>query len=291
MVPSFPEAARIPRVLHQAYWPAANLPKELAENVEWVRNSHPHWEHRFYDETAILNFVREHYGQRMVRYFERISPAYPVVKVDLFKYLLMYQAGGVYLDCKSRPTLPLDEVLGPDDRFILSHWRNGETEDFAGFGFHKELSHMPRGEYEQWHIVAAPGHPFLRAVIQRVLRNIDRYNPALNGAGQHGVLRLSGPIPYALAIEPLRARHPHRQISDATEIGLQYSIFGNPFTHRKQLGSHYSDRQDPIVEVGALTKASAPLIHAAKAVKKALRRARQTAKGAQPQKAETAEAA
>jgi len=273
MVPLFPEAARIPRVLHQAYWPVADLPADLAANIEWVRASQPGWEHRFYDEHEIRRFVREHYGERIAAYLDRISPTYPVVKIDLFKYLLIYQAGGVWLDCKSRPIKPLDETLRPDDRYILSQWRNGETDPFPGFGFHKELSHMPRGEYEQWYVAAAPGHPFLRAVIERVLRNIDRYNPALNGAGQHGVLRLTGPIPYTFAIEALRPHHPHRLVSDIDEIGLQYSIFGNPYTHRKRLGSHYSDRRDPIVHVGPLTRASGPLIRAAKAVKKAMRRA------------------
>jgi hypothetical protein len=277
-----PEGVQIPRIIHQAYVPKAGLTPELRANMAWIRAAHPGWEHRFYGGEEVEAFVSDAYGPRIWRYFERISDTYNVVKVDLFKYLLMYKVGGVYLDSKSRPTRPLDEVLRPDDRFLLSKWRNGRGEPFEGFGLHPELKSLPGGEFQQWHIVASPGHPYLRAVIRRVLRNLDRYNPALNGAGQHGVLRLTGPIPYALAVQPLVERHPHRWADSLDDLGFQYSIFGDGFAHRTRLGVHYSDRDDPILKVGVLTHASAPLIHGARAVKKQIRDALRPRRAPEP---------
>ena len=38
-----------------------------------------------------------------------------------FRYLLMYEIGGVYLDIKSTANKKLDDVLEENDAFILSH--------------------------------------------------------------------------------------------------------------------------------------------------------------------------
>lgn len=42
-----------------------------------------------------------------------------------------------------------------------------------GLGLHPDLAHMAEGELQQWRVIAAPGHPFLRAVIKSDLSNID----------------------------------------------------------------------------------------------------------------------
>lgn len=57
-----------------------------------------------------------------------------------------------------------------------------------------------------------------------MLRNIELYQPHLNGTGQMGVLRLTGPIAYSLAIHPLISDSLSRVI-DTRESGLEYSIF------------------------------------------------------------------
>ena len=47
-----------------------------------------------------------------------------------------------------------------------------------------------------------PGHPFLKAVIEMVLRNTRTYTP-LDGFAKFAILRVTGPITYTLAIVPL----------------------------------------------------------------------------------------
>jgi len=118
---------------------------------------------------------------------------------------------------------------------------------FYGFGLHAGLG--PEGEYQQWHIVAAPSHPYLQAVIARVTRNIDEYELALQGTGKRGVLRVTGPIPYTEAIAPIVADHPHR-IVDAEALGFVYSVTGGPgreMSHINLFPSHYSESTEPIV--------------------------------------------
>ena len=98
-----------------------------------------------------------------------------MAKADLFRYLLIYAAGGVYLDLKSSIRDSLTRTLQPSDRYLLSHWRNRSGEEFEGWGLWDELRDFENGEFQQWHIVAVRGHPFLRAVLEKVLSNLALY--------------------------------------------------------------------------------------------------------------------
>ena len=168
----------------------------------------------------------------------------------------MYKVGGVYLDIKSTTTRPLDEVLKPDDAFLLAHWSDRRDPTHRGWGQnHHDLAGVAKGEYQQWHIIAAPGHPFLKSVIERVLRNIEIYNPALHGTGKYGVLRVTGPIAFTLAIHGSRALHRHRLVDSEEDLGLRYSIFSGE-NHMRLFNGHYSEQVAPLVQVGAVRKLS-----------------------------------
>lgn len=247
----------IPRTIHQIYL-SGELPAPLRANVDALRALNPGWEHRLYDAVAVERFIMEEYGQAILARYLRISPGYGAARADLFRYLLIYRVGGVYLDVKSGADRPFDEVLGPNDHFIVSQWDNDAEGTHPNDALHPELSSILGGEFQQWHIVAAPGHPFLRAVIERVLHAIDTYNPYRVGVGLN-VLRVTGPIPYTLAIAPLLMHNSHRRIRNERVIGLRYSTLdgGN---HKQHFRGHYSRRTTPIVGTERGWIANAPLL-------------------------------
>lgn len=252
-LPKFPREKGIPKILHQTYFSATDepaiLPPEILQNIERIKALNPNWEHRLYGRDEITRFIGEHYGARILEYFERIDPAYGAARADFFRYLLMYRCGGVYLDVKSTITGALDDFLHADDTFILSQWKNQPQEEFAGWGLHYEVKEIEGGEFQQWHIIAAPGHPFLRAVILQVLTNIDLYIPGLHGVAKNGVLRATGPMPYTLAIAPLLRPDNHRMVSDDAAFPLKYSIYGYD-AHFDVFKSHYSRLTIPVVRIG-----------------------------------------
>jgi hypothetical protein len=170
----------------------------------------------------------------------------------------MYKVGGLYLDIKSTATRPLDSVLLPDDRFILSKWYlpNGEFEHSAGFVY--DLRDIPGGEFQQWHILCAPGHPFLKAVLETVMENIDVYDPHLHQTGKRGVLRVTGPITYTLAIRRIMADHPHRDLDGRNEIGLEYNVLGE-MNHVSVFKGHYSKQTASIVRLGRFKRLASSL--------------------------------
>lgn len=278
-IPVFAQVGEIPKILHQTYFsaetPPRPLPPEIQQNIASIKNSNPEWEHRLYGKNDMVEFITSAYGPEVLRYFNRIDPDYGAAHADFFRYLLMYKCGGIYLDIKSSVNVPFDKFLREGDTFLLSQWKNKENEAFEGWGLHYDLRHIAGGEFQQWHIVAAPGHPFLRAVIQAVMSNIDLYLPALHGVGKMGVLRLTGPSAYTLAIAPLVELHRHRFISDESPFPLKYSIYDYD-SHIGVFKSHYSKLRKPVVKINAMRQMLSIGVNALNKVDATLRRKQST---------------
>lgn len=249
----FPDgaAAGIPKLLHQTNSIGA-LPNAMRDNIAELRRLNPDWDVRLYDDHATETFVAEHYGSGMLAEYRRIDRRYGPARADLFRYLCLYKLGGVYLDLKSTATKPLNDVIQPDDVFLLSQWQEGPASPRHDWGLHTKLRHVEGGEYQQWFIVAAPGHPFLFAVALRVLRNIEAYHPKWGGVGKPGVLALTGPIAYTLAIHPIREAHSHRRIDICKDGGFRYSIFSDDYVHFGLTRQHYTKLRAPIVRLGSI---------------------------------------
>ena len=279
-LPVFPPGETITKHVHQVFFGARGISDELKANIEKIKALNPGWEHTLYDDVMMKDFIVQHYGPKMLGYFNRINPSYGAARVDLFRYLLLYKLGGVYLDVKSSLHRPFHEILREDDRYILGQWDNPALVERTGWGMHKELVDVPRGEFQQWHIMCAPGHPFMRAVIVAVLANIDAYLPWRAGTGGPGTFRVTGPVAYTLAIHPLRDRYPHRMI-DTVEAGLEYTIFKQR-THSKIFIKHYYSLTEPIVALSPPMAAVWFARRAARKVKGGLRRAVRLVKPSPP---------
>src|SRR3954468_19020335 len=101
-----PEGVGIPRIIHQTFR-SRLLPEPIQKNIQKIREMNPEWEYRFYDDEDILDFIRSNYDSRVLDYFNRIDPLYGASRCDLFRYLLMYKCGGIYIDIKSSFSKPL----------------------------------------------------------------------------------------------------------------------------------------------------------------------------------------
>ena len=258
LLPQIEVGSVIPPIIHQIHLrgpnrgegardPASMLPDILRRNVKDLRAMNREWEHRLYGDDDAERFIRDHYGSAMLRLFHAIDPTYGAARADLLRYLLVYRLGGVYLDLKSRFRAPIDQVIDrAADRFVVSQWSNGPGERYALYGLHDDVARVDGGEYQQWHVIAAPGSPFLRAVLERVCGNIQRYRLWRNDVGGIGVLRLTGPIAYTFAIHPLLASYPHRRVRREAELGLDYSILPED-RHHGLFGRHYTQSHLPVV--------------------------------------------
>ena len=230
--------AQIPAIIHQTY-STRDLPSVCRQNVERMLALNPGWTYRYWSDRDAHDFIYEKFGWEILSLYGSINRRYGAARADLLRYLLIYSYGGVYLDIKSGANRPFAEMFSPNDAFVISQWPAGGG--FQGFGRHHELSYIAGGEFQQWHVIGAPGHPFLEAVLKRVLRNLQIYDEQRDGVGRSAVLRLTGPIAYTLAIHPELALHPHRKI-DAAASGLAYEA-----TPRPDKGFNYATHEIPLI--------------------------------------------
>lgn len=240
--------SEIPRLIHQT-WPNRNsLPEPIQQNIERLQQLNPDWVHKLYFDADIEAFIGGCYGKSMLAAYRSINPEYGAARADLFRYLCVYHFGGIYLDSKSTVVLPLGEVIRPEDRYLIGQWNHSPESPFRGWGMHRPIAHVRGGEYQQWHVTASPGHPFLREVILRVLSNLRNYWPHRRATGQRGVLVLTGPIAYTLAIHPVLDKYPHRMLPAHSDTWLRYSIFeGGDRPHTNLFKKHYTTLNTPIV--------------------------------------------
>lgn len=261
-IPALEEGTSIPRIIHQIGMRPAfenrKIPPLFEKNIEKIKALNPGWEFRFYDDDDIEAFIKANYPPSIWAYYQRLDPRYGAARADLFRYLLLYKVGGVYLDIKSGASKPFDSVIRPDDRYILSKWHSRDG-TFEHWGLVFDLRDLLGGEYQQWHVISAPGHPYLKAVLEQVLSNIDIYDPHLHETGKRGTLRITGPIPYTMAIERILDRHPHRIVDGRNEFGLEYNIIDGDQGHVKIFKGHYSLQTASIVHLTPYKQRMSPL--------------------------------
>lgn len=238
-LPNFDSSSSIPKSIYQINLGKNNLAPKIEKNIQIIKDLNPTYAYFLFDDKDAENLLKEYYTNEIIEIYNKINPIYGAAKADFLRYLLIYAKGGIYLDLKSTITKPLDEALNLNTTMYLS---SGPKEYQ---NTHKELERFHEGEYQQWHIVAAAGHPLLRRVIKRVIYNIQHYSVKDFGVGRRGVLRTTGPIAFTLAISD--DKNELFKKVDVSKLGFDYTIFKNPHEHKSLVKNHYAKLKEPVV--------------------------------------------
>lgn len=178
------------------------IPKRLIQTAHDARHSlqnraaianlrllNPGFEYVFFDDPSVEDFISREFPQ-----YRKTFDEFPhrIQRYDFFRYLAVYRLGGFYFD--------LDVLLAEGLAHLLDA---GCVFPFEGLTLSRHL----RGHYNMdWEIGnyafgAAPGHPFLSAVIQNCVKaqNDPQWvKPMLRGfpllfREEFGILNSSGP--------------------------------------------------------------------------------------------------
>jgi len=243
IAPSSDDAAPIPRHLHFICNDIPALDPAFSENITRTASLNPGWHVHVWDEATRFQFISDHYGWDVLKIYLMIGNEYGAAKADFFRYLLIYKLGGVYLDLKSSMSQPLDTIIHPRDEYLISQWNMSGSGRHAGWGLGASIAYVTGGEYQQWFLIARPGHPYLRRVILLVMTKILTYRPDVHGVGAVTTFNITGPHAYTKAIHAVREDFTHR-VFDAESAGLIYSTIEN---HRERSSSTYRQARTPLV--------------------------------------------
>ena len=246
----------IPAVCHQAWKSKTEFPPLVAEAMRLTRNNNPHVTFKLYDDDDIVHYIHKHFPGRVYHCFRQLSTDYMPARVDLFRYCVMYREGGIYLDIKSVIFKDIFSYVKPNDVAILDDVRYIEP----------YRSDMGLGTYEQWMLLYAPGHDYMRRAIDRICDSIEQscrdgvsYKNAVFGnrlqhdtttASKEVVLRLTGPDGLANAIHSsiLATGPKHRIIS--YDMFARITLVRDGTDSRSSMNTrtrHYSQNTTPLI--------------------------------------------
>src|SRR2546423_11158032 len=85
---------KIPRIIHQL-WKTEDVPKRWRAAVDSVKRYHKGWEYRLWTDVLIDDYVRTRHS-RFYPVFAGMNRH--IMRIDVFRYVLMHDIGGVYCD-------------------------------------------------------------------------------------------------------------------------------------------------------------------------------------------------
>jgi len=177
---------QIPRIVHQL-WKTEHVPKRWRQAVESVRRYHKGWEYRLWTDALIDDYVRTKHA-RFYPVFAGMNRH--IMRIDVFRYLLMHDVGGLYCDLDCEFVRPYDYG---DAQLVLS------LEYDVAYG-------DPENQVANYVFASAPGHALWRDVL-------DDLQQPLRGRAAHaeaGVQPAAHPRPSRA--EVLRQQRHHARL-------------------------------------------------------------------------------
>jgi mannosyltransferase OCH1-like enzyme len=235
----------IPLIVHQTEETLDQIPDSVAETMKEFRKINPNVEFRFYSADERRRFLIENFPERYIRAYDSIKPEYGVAKADLFRYCVVYNSGGFYVDAKSMFTKPLSEICKRKCELLL-----------VGSDFQrKSLVSLtdPRkflnrfGNLQGTAVFAgSPQNEFLYMVILAVLENIESYLPHRHGVGLKGVFSTTGPYVFTRTL----ANCKNKESIDFVSLEDSGFLFRRGVTRRSSQATgrnHYSLNFTPVI--------------------------------------------
>tara|TARA_R110001592_G_scaffold119991_3_gene323746 strand:- start:195 stop:1004 length:810 start_codon:yes stop_codon:yes gene_type:complete len=147
---------KIPLNIYQT-WESNKVPKGMYDAINtWIKLN-PEYTYNLYDSQDrlkyIINFNCDNFSfnnkELLYCYNNMVQKA---AKADIWRYLILYDKGGIYTDIDTECLIPLKEYIKENDEFL-----NGLNN---------------RGQIYQTFIFTKQKHPFLKELIELVVYNI-----------------------------------------------------------------------------------------------------------------------
>lgn len=217
----------IPKIVYQT-WFEKTLPPSFEQIVKHNKKLNPEYEFKLFDNLE-MNYFFDNIQYPMIRaaYF-RINPKYGAAKADMFRYMIIYLNGGIYLDIKIKCKLPFHKWIHSNENGYVSYWEEKYNEDI----FQNEY-----GELQNWFLIFRPKDPQLLHLLNVISYNIINA-PIQDNFGKRSVLMYTGPITYTRIL--LNHLNKYKLIQSSSY--LSYNV--NQYTGK--LYNHYSQLSEPL---------------------------------------------
>lgn len=161
----------IPKTIYQT-WVTKNIPSKVSDYISAMMECNPEYKHVLYDDSDIYHFVKEVYGSDVLKAYEMLNVG--ASKADFWRYLMLYEKGGIYLDMDSHIYNNLDRLIDDGITGVITRERNPNL-------------------FVQWCLMFAPKSSILEYAIEKCTSNILEKKT-------NDILYLTGPQVYSEAV-------------------------------------------------------------------------------------------
>ena len=166
----------IPKIIHQT-WKSRDLPDNYKNYSNSWKDKHPDWEYCFYDDIDCENFVKEFFPQFLEIYN---SMEKPVMKADMFRYLVVYKYGGVYADIDTLCLKSLNDLLDDSQMIVgIDLDFNNKLLRFSPMYKYYKKNNINK-QYAQYIFMSTIKNPILLEVVENISQNNLDSNQHIN---------------------------------------------------------------------------------------------------------------
>jgi len=140
----------IPKIIYQT-WKTQNLPPNVSRLHKKMLKLNPDYEHIIYTDSQMNDYMSSNTDGDLKRMFFKLQNI--VAKADVWRYTILLNEGGVYLDIDSQINKSLTELIKLDDKAIITAERN------------KDL-------FVQWALIFEKGHPILSRTLENIIKAV-----------------------------------------------------------------------------------------------------------------------
>jgi mannosyltransferase OCH1-like enzyme len=242
---NFPRKYKIPKICHQT-WNTTDLCPEIKQIIQNNKLNNPDIEFKLHTDKDA--YIKNNFDEITYSAFKKINPKYGAMLADFFRYCVLYNEGGIYLDIKSSLNTKLfDTIIKDNDICIL------DKQSFSKENWRYELGY---GTYEQWLLIFCKGHLYLKNMINLMVEALNSgieptiFNLPFSSATptKEKVLRITGPDAFAVAIHKSIIFNGimHREISYDSIATLNRGNINKKIYDKYNL-IHYSKLTEPII--------------------------------------------
>ena len=170
--------------------------------ITW-QNNHPAWTYRFWSDDDIRAFFMEHHAD-FLPIFDSYSQQ--IMRVDAFRYFLLYHHGGVYADLDYESCQPLDGLIQGKDILLAPE---PPERVVTGKAKQRGLSYVVSNAL----MASAPRHPFWLEVIHQLKKAKDAWDP-LDATGPFMLTQAHAAFNVPIKIAP--NRHFNAELNNST---------------------------------------------------------------------------
>ena len=150
------DGSEVPLHIYQT-WHSDEMPPKMAACVESIKLDNPEFKHHLFSDADCREFIEANFDGEVLDAYDSIIPG--AFKADLWRYCVLYENGGVYLDIKYKCNAGFKLKDIATDNFFAREY-NGE-----GTG----LSEKP---IYTGCMISKPKNPVFMKCIRRICRNV-----------------------------------------------------------------------------------------------------------------------